>query len=52
MSAGEDQHVPVLRDEVLEQLEVRANGTYIDGTFGRGGHSSAILEHLGAGGRL
>ena len=52
MSAGEDQHVPVLRDEVLEQLEVRADGTYIDGTFGRGGHSRAILEQLGTGGRL
>lgn len=52
MSAGEGQHVPVLRDAVLEQLEVRANGTYIDGTFGRGGHSRAILEQLGSGGRL
>ena len=52
MSAGEDQHVSVLREAVLEQLEVRETGTYIDGTFGRGGHSKAILEQLGSGGRL
>jgi len=52
MSAGEDQHVSVLTDRVLEQLAVRAEGTYIDGTFGRGGHSRAILEQLGTGGRF
>ncbi len=52
MTAGEDQHVSVLKDEVLEQLEVRQDGTYIDGTFGRGGHSRAILRQLGATGRL
>jgi len=52
MSAGEDQHVAVLREAVLEQLEVRDTGTYIDGTFGRGGHSAAILEQLGPDGRL
>jgi 16S rRNA (cytosine1402-N4)-methyltransferase len=52
MSAGEDQHLPVLKEAVLERLEVRANGTYIDGTFGRGGHSRAILEQLDSGGRL
>jgi len=52
MSAGEDQHVAVLTGPVLEQLEVRQGGTYIDGTFGRGGHSRAILEQLGPGGRL
>lgn len=52
MSAGEDQHVSVLRHTVLELLEVRADGTYIDGTFGRGGHSKAILAQLGSGGRL
>lgn len=52
MSAGEDQHVAVLKDEVLQQLAVCAEGTYIDGTFGRGGHSRAILEQLDTGGRL
>ncbi len=52
MSAGENQHVAVLKEAVLEQLEVSANGTYIDGTFGRGGHSRAILGQLDSGGRL
>lgn len=52
MSASEDQHVPVLRDEVLEKLDVRTDGTYVDGTFGRGGHSRAILDRLGPAGKL
>jgi 16S rRNA (cytosine1402-N4)-methyltransferase len=52
MSTGEDLHVPVLSDAVLEQLNVRPNGVYVDGTFGRGGHSRAILDQLGPGGRL
>lgn len=47
-----DSHIPVLRDAVLEGLDVRADGFYVDGTFGRGGHSRAILDRLGAGGRL
>lgn len=52
MSAGEDQHIPVLRDAILEQLNLRPDGTYVDGTFGRGGHSQAILDRLGPEGRL
>ena len=52
MSAGRYQHVPVLKDEILAQLCVRPDGIYIDGTFGRGGHSRALLERLGPGGRL
>lgn len=52
MSSGDDQHVPVLRDEVLQLLNVRPDGVYVDGTFGRGGHSRAVLDRLGSGGRL
>lgn len=52
MTAAEDQHIPVLRDEVLQQLNLRPEGVYVDGTFGRGGHSREILGQLGSGGRL
>jgi 16S rRNA (cytosine1402-N4)-methyltransferase len=45
-------HVPVLLGPVLEGLEIEQDGIYIDGTFGRGGHSSEILKHLNASGRL
>jgi 16S rRNA (cytosine1402-N4)-methyltransferase len=45
-------HVPVLAEEVLAALQVREAGTYVDGTFGRGGHSAAILARLGVRGRL
>lgn len=47
-----NQHVPVLRDQVLEQLAIRSDGSYIDCSFGRGGHSRAILAVLGSEGRL
>ena len=39
-------------DEVIEALAIRENGTYVDATFGRGGHSAAILSRLGPSGRL
>jgi 16S rRNA (cytosine1402-N4)-methyltransferase len=45
-------HLPVLVQEVIQALAIRAEGTYVDGTFGRGGHSRAILERLGSQGRL
>ena len=46
------KHVSVLLNEALEGLAVRPQGLYIDGTFGRGGHSRAILRQLSEGGRL
>ncbi|WP_459200016.1 16S rRNA (cytosine(1402)-N(4))-methyltransferase RsmH [Pseudomonas tremae] len=45
-------HITVLLEEAVEALAVRANGCYLDGTFGRGGHSRLILSHLGPDGRL
>lgn len=45
-------HRPVMLDEVLQGLMPRADGIYVDGTFGRGGHSRALLAQLGARARL
>ena len=45
-------HIPVLLNEVLEGLNIKSNGIYVDATFGRGGHSKKILERLDENGRL
>jgi len=49
-----DAHLPVLLCQAVDALEVasRLDGTFVDSTFGRGGHSRLILERLGARGRL
>ncbi len=46
------QHRPVLLEEVVEALNIRPDGKYVDGTFGRGGHSRAILARLSGKGCL
>jgi 16S rRNA (cytosine1402-N4)-methyltransferase len=46
------EHEPVLAEEALAGLAVRRDGCYVDGTYGRGGHSSRILARLGPEGRL
>jgi len=46
------EHTPVLLDEVLAGLSVRPDGRYCDATFGRGGHTAAILGALGPAGRV
>ena len=51
-SAGAGHHVPVLLDSSVAGLNLKAGGCYVDGTFGRGGHSRAILSRLGSDGRL
>jgi 16S rRNA (cytosine1402-N4)-methyltransferase len=49
---SEVSHVPVLLEEAVDALRVVEGETYVDGTFGRGGHSAAILARLGVRGRL
>lgn len=46
------KHDTVLLNEAVVALNVQASGVYVDGTYGRGGHSARILEHLGKDGRL
>jgi 16S rRNA (cytosine1402-N4)-methyltransferase len=49
VGSGSEPHVPVLLDEVLEWLDVKPDGTYIDATLGAGGHSAAIAGRLTSG---
>ncbi len=51
MTAG-GTHVTVLLEEAVESLAIKADGVYMDATFGRGGHSRRILSALGEKGRL
>ena len=45
-------HVPVLLNEVIEELNIKSDGIYLDGTLGGGGHSFEIAKRLKEGGRL
>ena len=47
-----DLHKTVLLKEAVDALDIKADGIYVDGTFGRGGHSREMLSRLGAGGRV
>lgn len=50
--AAEFSHLSVLLHESIEGLDIKPDGTYLDATFGRGGHSAVILENLSEKGRL
>ncbi len=52
MEISPKTHTPVLVEDVVTALNISADGIYIDGTFGRGGHASQILNSLGETGRL
>ncbi len=52
MQMPNEYHRPVMLSEAVDGLNVRPDGTYVDVTFGGGGHSRAIMERLGADGRL
>ncbi|MDO4697304.1 MAG: 16S rRNA (cytosine(1402)-N(4))-methyltransferase RsmH [Pasteurellaceae bacterium] len=49
---NDPKHITVLLNEAVDGLAIKPNGIYIDGTFGRGGHSRLILSRLGEQGRL
>jgi len=49
---ADSPHLPVLLEQAVAGLAIRAGGVYVDGTFGRGGHSRRILAELGPSGRL
>ena len=45
-------HLPVMAQQCIDYLQIKADGVYVDVTFGGGGHSKLILEQLGPNGRL
>jgi len=52
MENNQSYHIPVLLNECIDALEINPDGTYIDVTFGGGGHSREIFKHLSSKGRL
>ncbi len=52
VTTADSYHVPVLLKESVDGLDIKSDGTYVDVTFGGGGHSREILRRLGRGGRL
>jgi len=52
MTDSHSEHLPVLLEETVASLAVKADGIYIDGTFGRGGHARQVLSHLSGQGHL
>ncbi len=52
MEKEQEYHIPALLPECLQALELQPDGVYVDATYGGGGHSRAILDRLGPGGRL
>jgi 16S rRNA (cytosine1402-N4)-methyltransferase len=51
-TAPPEGHLPVMFSQVMDGLRVNEAGTYLDGTYGRGGHARGVLERLGPQGRL
>lgn len=49
---SKQKHMPVMLHEVMQCLNIKEDGWYVDATFGRGGHTQAILQQLGPNGRL
>jgi 16S rRNA (cytosine1402-N4)-methyltransferase len=52
VTTSQFEHAPVLLSEVLQHMQIKPDGCYVDGTYGRGGHASSILAQLGESGRL